>query len=278
MPADSLKDFTRSVFTSQGRSAPVYRLGHGPAVIVVSEMPGITPKVADFARRIAEIGCTAVLPHMFGRDGADPLGGPVPALTGVATSLRALAPVCVSREFVVFAAGRTSPIVGWLRQLATVEHRRCGGPGVGAVGMCFTGGFALAMAVDDTVVASVLSQPSLPVPLTRRLAAALDISNDDLDVVADRCAGAKLCVLGLRFRGDKLSPATRFDTLRSRLGDAFTAVELPRQSANPAFPGPAHSVLTEGLIDAPGEPTHEALHLVLTLLTQRLLPDHGAMT
>ena len=152
--ADVLSDFSRAAFTAEGRTRAVYRLGSGPAVIVMAEIPGITPRVVDFARTVADRGLTAVVPHLFGEDGRKPSKGYL---------ARSVARVCVSREFTMLALGRTSPSVTWLRTLARHEHGACGGPGVGAVGMCLTGGFALGMMVDDVVVAPVLSQPSLPV-------------------------------------------------------------------------------------------------------------------
>ena len=94
--------------------------------------------------------------------------------------VKSLGPACISREFSVLALKKTSPVTVWLRALAAHEHERCGGPGVGAVGMCFTGGFALAMMVDDTVVAPVLSQPSLPFPVTKKHKADIGISDADL--------------------------------------------------------------------------------------------------
>ncbi|MDQ3107925.1 MAG: dienelactone hydrolase family protein [Actinomycetota bacterium] len=263
MPNDDLHDFERTSFTSGGKTRAVYRRGSGPAVIVIAEMPGISPHVADFARRLPEIGCTAVMPHLFGDPGKDTGKG----LSGIGT----IAWGCVSREFATFVTGRTSPVVAWLRALAADEHERCGGPGVGAVGMCFTGGFALAMAVDDRLLAPVLSQPSLPFALSAGHKHSIDISPDDLAVVKHRCAAEGLQVLGLRFKGDKLSPGERFDFLREELGDAFLAVELDDDDANPDGGMSPHSVLTRHLIDEPGQPTRAALDQVLDLFRSKLV-------
>ncbi|MBT0568479.1 dienelactone hydrolase family protein [Williamsia sp. CHRR-6] len=273
MSTDTLADFEQIEFSAHGRTAPVYRLGSGPAVVVMSEIPGITPAVADFARRVAAIGCTAVVPHLFGTDGKGLSAGAIPVLSQVSTLARAIVPACISREFTVLATGRTSPIVTWLRALAAAEHDRCGGPGVGAVGMCFTGGFALAMATDDRLLAPVLSQPSLPFPITASRRAAIDISPDDLAKVKTRCAAGDLTVIGLRFAGDNTCPPQRFAWLSEQLGDAFVAVELPDSSANPDSFIPNHSVLTECLVDEPGQPTRAALDDVLELFRSRLLTD-----
>lgn len=271
MPDHDLSGFHRDAFTHGGTTHGILRRGTGPAVIVISEVPGITPKVLEFAARVADIGCTVVLPELFGRTGRDPnpkaRNWAATARYGASTVLD----VCVSREFTLFATGRSSQVVTWLRALAAHEHRRCGGPGVGAIGMCLTGGFALAMAADDRMLAPVLSQPSLPMPLTPKHAASIDISADDLATVKHRCAKDGLQVMGLRFRGDKLVPARRFEFLRRELGDAFIAVEIDDEYANPDAFTPPHSVLTEHLVDRPGEPTKAALDQVLDLFRGKLL-------
>lgn len=275
MTDDLLTDFTRERFTHDSVSHTVFRSGDGPAVIVMAEVPGITPKVADFARRVRDLGLTVVLPDLFGIAGRDPN----PAAHGwsgtAAYAVRTMVQVCVRREFTLLATGRSSGVVSWLRALAAQEHERCGGPGVGAVGMCLTGGFALAMAADDRLVAPVLSQPSLPLGLTAAHRHSIDISPDDLATVKARCADG-LQVLGLRFRGDKLVPSDRFRFLREQLGDAFVAVELDDADANPEGTIAPHSVLTEHLIDEPGQPTRDALDTVLELFRTRLLVGAAA--
>jgi dienelactone hydrolase len=182
-----------------------------------------------------------------------------------------MVPACVSREFVTFATGRTSPVVEWLRALAADAHERSGGPGVGAVGMCFTGGYALAMATEPQLLAPVLSQPSMPMAITGKQKASIDISPEDLAVVKQRCAAEGLEVLGLRFRSDRFVPEERFGFLRDELGDAFVAVELDDEDANPDAIMKPHSVLTEHLVDEPGSPTRAALDQVLDLFRRKLL-------
>ncbi len=269
-PVGDLSTFSRDRFRDGDFVHDVYIKGSGPAVLVITEMPGISPMVLGFADRVVALGCTAVLPDLFGTAGRDPLGGA--GLASVAYGLRSIAGACISREFTVLVTGRSSPVVGWLRALAASEHARCGGPGVGVVGMCFTGGFALAMAVDPLVIAPVLSQPSLPLALGASRRAAIDCSGAELDVVARRCATEGLRVLGLRFDGDPLVPAERFAFLRERLGDGFVAVELQQRDGHPGGPlARHHSVLTGDLIDEPGQPTRVALEQVLRLFQDKLL-------
>jgi dienelactone hydrolase len=263
MVADDLSDFTRSSETFEGKTRDVFRRGSGPAVIVISEMPGITPAVAGFARKVSDNGLTAVMPHVFGEPGREPKGP---------YAMATFAWGCVSREFAAFATGRTSPITTWLRALARAEHERCGGPGVGAVGMCFTGGFALAMMVEDAVVAPVLSQPSLPLPISASRKRDLGVSSEDLERARQHARDADLCLLGLRFTGDAFVPPERFERLRQELGDRFVAVEIDSSPGNRhGNPRRAHSVLTEHLVDQPGHPTRDALDQVLEFLRTRLL-------
>jgi len=257
-----LGDYTEDSFTHDGKARKVFRRGEGPAVIVIAEIPGITPAVVGFADRVVDLGCTAVMPHLFGEPGAKP---------SVGNGLSTIAWGCVSHEFATWMTGRTSPVTVWLRALARHEHESCGGPGVGVVGMCFTGGFALAMMVDDTVVAPVLSQPSLPFPVSRRHKRDLGIDAGDLARVKERCAaGTK--VVGVRFTGDRVSPGERFQRLRDELGDAFVGVEIDSSKGNPhGIRKGAHSVLTDDLVDEPGHPTRDALDEVLDLFRSRLL-------
>jgi len=259
---DPLTDFSRSTFTHDGKTRDVLRVGEGPAVIVMAEIPGITPKVADFARRVASIGCTAVLPRLFGDPGRDPSVGYI---------MQSIGPACVSREFAAFAANRTAPVTRWLRALAADAHDSCGGPGVGALGMCFTGGFALGMMLDERMIAPVLSQPSLPAGFTKKAKAGLQLSDQDLATVKARAVDG-VCVLGLRFTGDLAVPPERFERLRAELGDNFIGVEIDSSKGNPwGYPTSAHSVLTEHYKDDEGSPTRAALDQVLDFFRERLL-------
>ena len=263
-PSGELASYQRDRFSAGGIEHDIYRKGSGPAVIVLTEMPGITPRVLGFADRVAAMGCSVILPQLFGTPGREP--------GSLRYGLKSALSVCISREFTMFALHKTAPIIDWLRALARHEHARCGGPGVGAVGMCFTGGFALAMSTDPRILAPVLSQPSLPAALKKADRASIDCSPSDLDLVKQRCQRDGLRVLGLRFERDPLSPGERFDFLRQQLGDAFVAVELDPAHRHPdGYLRNAHSVLTEDLIDSPGEPTRDALDQVLALFRSKLL-------
>lgn len=228
MSVDVLRGWTKTSFTATGITHDIFRKGSGPLVVVVHEVPGITPKVTAFAEEVVSAGFTVAMPDLLGTPGRALSNG---------YALSSLAKVCVSKEFTAMAHNETSPIIGWLRALGRSLHAEVGGKGIGAVGMCFSGGFALGMMLDDHMLAPVLSQPSLPFPVGRRRAADLNLSPDDALVVKHRAAeGCQ--VLGLRFAGDRLV-GTRFDSLRQLLGDAFIAIELPSTKKTD------HSVLTE---------------------------------
>jgi dienelactone hydrolase len=265
-PRGEISSYGRSEFSGAGYRRAVYRKGQGPAVIVISEMPGITPRVLGFADRVVALGCSVVLPDLYGDPGRDPVRA------GKLYGLRSFARACVSREFTMFALGRSSPIVDFLRELARHEHARCGGPGVGAIGMCFSGGFALAMATLPEVLAPVVAQPSLPLAINKARGAAIDCAPGDLDRVAERCQREGLRVLGLRFRDDPFVPDGRFALLKQRLGAGFVAIELSQSDGHPNNPfSHMHSVLTEALVDEAGEPTRDALQRVLDLFRDKLL-------
>jgi dienelactone hydrolase len=229
----ALSAYAKFDFEHGGRSYPVYRRGAGPAVIVMHEMPGLHPLVVRFADRVAAAGMTVFCPSLFGTPGR-------PVSRGYALGT-ALGVLCIRREFYVWRGDRSSPVADWLRALSRHAHAECGGKGVGAVGMCFTGGFALAMMTDPSMVAPVLSQPSLPFSKAR--AAEIGLSRDELACVKGRLADEDLTVLGLRFKSDKLVPDARFETYRRELGDRFEAIELEDEDAAPAII-PPHSVLT----------------------------------
>lgn len=261
--AEMIEGFTHATFSHGGKRKDVYRAGNGPGVIVIHEMPGITPEVAAFGRRVAGAGFTAVLPSLFGTPGKR---------LSVPYAMRSLIGGCVSREFTTFALNKTSPITEWLRALARDVHVSCGGPGVGAVGMCFTGGFALGMMLEPAVIAPALSQPSLPFPWGKRRAAAPGISDADLAAVRERCTEEGICVLGMRFSHDPFVKAARFDTLERELGDRFIRIEIDSSPGNPhGISKSSHSVLTVHLVDEPGHPTREALDRLLAFFSERLL-------
>jgi dienelactone hydrolase len=239
----ALDSWTRGSHTADGTTHPTYRKGSGPGVVLIHEIPGLTTDVVAFADEVVAAGHTVVMPHLFGEAG----GG-----ASVGEVARMFPKLCVNKEFTKLALGETTPVAGWLRSLARELHADVGGPGVGALGMCFTGGYALAMMVDESVVAPVLCQPSAPFAVGRKRAADLNLSPRDLEIVRERARGG-CAVLGLRYRKDPAT-GTRFDTLRQEVGDNFIAVE---------FEGRGHAVVTM-------HRQQEAVDRILAFLGERL--------
>ena len=261
---DPLDDFDPRAVTLDGATKVVHVAGTGPAVIVMTEMPGISPHVARFSRWVRDAGFTVFMPSLFGRDGAVPN-----VEEGTITFQRA----CVSAEFRAFAANKASPVTQWLRSLARLAHRECGGPGVGAIGMCFTGNFALTMMLEPAMLAPILAQPALPLDDP----AGIEMAADDLAAVRERLERDDLTVMAYRFRGDRFCKAERFTAYSQALGDRFIGRVLPDGAANPdtapffdqgvACP---HSVVTAHLIDEAGQPTIAARDEILSFFADRL--------
>lgn len=243
-----LAGWTLGEFSAAEMSFPTYRRGTGPAVLVIHEIPGITPMVAQFANDVVDRGFTVVMPSLVGTPEKEP------SQLYLAQSMMK---ICIAKEFTTMALNKTSPVIAWLRALARNVHNEVGGPGVGAVGMCFSGGFALGMMVDDIMLAPVLAQPSMPFAFGKKERGAnLNLSPDDEAAIIQRAQDG--CqVLGLRFTGDKLV-GDRFATLREKLGDAFIAIELPSTAKAD------HSTLTE-------QRDEESAQRVLEFFAEKLL-------
>jgi dienelactone hydrolase len=261
---DPLDDFVHREYTIDGVTKAVHVAGSGPAVIVMAEMPGISPHVARFGRWVRDAGFTVYMPSLFGRDGAVPTE---------AEGTEIFQKACVSAEFRALAANQSSPVTAWLRGLSRVAHEECGGPGVGAIGMCFTGNFALTMMLEPAMLAPVLSQPSLPL----NDPAGLEIAPAELAAVRERLEREDLTVMAYRFEDDPFCRAQRFAAYAEALGDRFVARVLPDSAANtdlPEFfrklvPKP-HSVVTVHLVDEDGEPTAAARDEILAFFARRL--------
>ena len=254
--SNGIGEFDERQITLLGITRTVYVAGEGPAVIVMSEMPGIYSSVINFAKRVRDAGFTVWMPHMFGEVGREPTPG---YLYG------SMAKACISREFYAFSSDKTSPIVDWLKALAAHAFPLSGGLGVGAIGMCFTGNFARSMLVEKSVIAPVLCQPSLP---TARKGG-MHISPEDLRCVKDRLENEDLEVLAYRFAGDAFCRSERFSDYEEALGDRFKGTVIP-DSAAAKSDSPPHSVVTMHLIDKEGEPTRAALDEILNFYTDRL--------
>lgn len=261
-PEADLTGWTCEPFTAAGFTHDVYYKGSGPGVVLIPEMPGVHRGVLALGNHLVDNGFTVAIPSLYGTPGMRPIS---PAL--VPTLLRG----CVAREFAAVALNRNRPVANYLRALARDLNAKTPGKGVGVIGQCFSGGFALAAAVDDSVLASVLSQPSVPLPLTARHKRDPGFSEDEMKVIEKRASEDGLCALGLRFSGDPAAPAERFKTLKDRLGDAFEVIELDSSPGNVGgFGRMAHSVLTHEVRDQEGQQAYEARRRVVEFLKAQL--------
>ena len=257
-----LTGWRRGPFTGAGLTYDCYEKGSGPGVVLIPEIPGLTPEVLAFGEHLVGEGFTVVIPSPFGTPGRPESMG---YALGITTRL------CVSKEFRAFAADAERPITKYLRAVAAELATRTPGRGVGVIGMCFSGGFALAAAVEDAVVAPVLSQPSTPFPLTGRLRRDPGLSRHELEVVKERTRNDGLCVLGMRFSKDRASPRERFTTLRAELGDAFEVIELDSGPGNPdGYKSTAHSILTHEATEDPPNSALRARIRTVEFLRERL--------
>jgi dienelactone hydrolase len=261
-PEADLTGWSVAPFTGGGYTHDVYRKGEGPGVVLIPEIPGIHPGVLGLGNHLVDNGFTVAIPSLFGEPGR-----PV----SVGYVLPTIARACVAREFAAFATNKQRPVSVFLRALARDLKASTPGNGVGVIGQCFTGGFALAAAVDDSVLAPVLSQPSLPMPLTPRQRRDPGVSEVELNAFKDRAANEGLCAIGLRFSEDKMVPGERFATLKERLGDAFEVIEIDSGPGNEhGLSRMAHSVLTDQVREVDGHPAYEARKRVVEFFNERL--------
>lgn len=239
-----LRGWTKGSFSLGDNRKETYQKGTGRAVIIIHEIPNIHQKVVDFANEVVDKNFQVIMPSLVGTPGAKRTAG---------ACISSVFKMWISGEYTTCALNQTSPVIIYLRALARYMHGTCGGPGVGVIGMCFSGGFALGMMVDGHVAAPVLSQPSLPFPFTAAQKQDLNLSIEDLAAVKEVCG--RCPVLGLAYEKDWFSgKGARFARLEQELRENFIKV---------TFEGGRHAVLT---IDY--QP--EAVKTVLDFLHERL--------
>ncbi|MEY8842352.1 dienelactone hydrolase family protein, partial [Cribrihabitans sp. XS_ASV171] len=192
--------------------------GAGPPILILQELTGISPQTLNLASRLNRAGFTTYLPHLFGPFGTE------------ATMGNALRLFCVRREFHLFARGRQSPVAAWIAALAAEISRREGGQGVGVIGMCLTGSFALALMAEDAVLGGVASQPSLP------LMGGDHLHMSEAEIAAARAAmDRKGPALAMRYHDDRISTRAHMRAVEAAFGEGVQVVE---------YPGGGHSLLT----------------------------------
>ena len=234
-PSGDLGTFTRDRFEHGGVAHDVYRKGNGPAVIVLTEMPGISPQVLGFADRLVALGCSVGAAGSV-RQGRARSARAQRVAARRSTALASVLEVCVSREFTLFATGRSSPVVDWLRAWRRTSTRVAAGRASAWSACASPAASRWRWRPTPRVLAPVLSQPSLPFAVTAAPQARDRLQRGRARARRERCASEGLRVLGLRFKGDPLVPAERFAFLRERLGDGFVAIELDQKDGHPEGP------------------------------------------
>lgn len=240
-----LAGFEKRQFTSDAMGGPpvthdIYEKGTGPVIIVLQELPGIDPATIKFTDRLADAGFRVVMPHLFGKLNKFALGRNMARL------------FCVRREINMFAKNRTSPIVSWLRALCHDVRKRYDVDGVGVIGMCLTGNFAISMMADEAVLGAVASQPSLPVFAQ----SSLHMSDADISEIRDRL-DEKGTMLSYKFDGDKLCTGDKFRAIDAAFNTDRERIKLT------TLPGNDHAMLTGHFNDTEGSPTQQALAEIL---------------
>jgi dienelactone hydrolase len=217
-------------FAHGGIRHRVFTRGNGPAVIIMHEITGLGPECVALGDRIAALGYSVYLPLFFGEFG-------VAAKAKVSQGL-AVGRICVSKEFHCFAKNETSPIADWLRGLTREVARRSRGP-VAAIGMCLSGGFVLAMMIENDVVAPISCQPALPLrlPLTDKEEWATSLGLAPRDIAAAKARHDAGCpLLAVRYETDKICPKGRLDRMQREF-TRMERVEIPAER-------PKHASLT----------------------------------
>jgi dienelactone hydrolase len=256
-----MHDFEQFIHSHDGMTHEVFKKGNGPAILVMHELPGMITECVDFADRLIKEGFTVYLPLLFGEPDIQ---------ATILETINSISRLCISKEFYIFSSNRTSPIVEWLRSLCRLAHKECGYVGVGAIGMCLTGGFAIPLMVEPSLMAPVLSQPSLPMnPLDR---ASMGCSEDDFQFACLRSKKEKIPVLGFKFSNDILSSNDKFQLLKFNLGELFIDSTIDSSLGNQYnIPFHSHSVFTVHYNDSTGHPTRVAFEKLVKFYKERLI-------
>ena len=245
-----IEDYTQKSCTHLGSTHIVYQKGNGPQVIILPEAPGLHKEVFALGDRLVLQGFSVHLLSLFGEDGVS---------FRYRDSLSCLAKACIRKEFALFAKHRSSPISDWVRAYCTniYQHTQ---EGIGLIGMCLTGNFALTMLAEPWMCAPVLCQPSLPI-----------YPKDGLHVDPSILEQSSQDILGIRFTGDRLCPKQRFTALEKALPSRLQLIEIDSTFGNSHRISPiAHSVLTKDFVDQEGHPTHDALQKTIKFLQKHL--------
>jgi dienelactone hydrolase len=240
--------FTAACSNGTSISHDVYRIGSGAPVVIIQELPGIGPETMRLADEFVAHGFEVVLPHLFG------------PLEKISTAGNLVRVFCMRKEFHLFENNRASPIVDWLKALCRDVKSEGQHRGVGVIGMCLTGNFAISLMGDESVLAAVSSQPSMPL----MKASELHMSADEINAVRKRI-DATAPMHAYRFEGDPMCTAVKYRAIDKAFNhDGVTRV------VTHTLPGKGHSVITLDFVDEQGHPTRQALDEILSYFSTQL--------
>jgi dienelactone hydrolase len=252
-----MTDFETADFAAGKISHQVFTKGAGPSILLMHELPGMTVECIRLARTLVDAGFRVHMPLLFGDPGDD-------------HTILFTAKICMGREINLFLNSGDSPLLKWLRSYGRQIYAQNGNKGIGVIGLCLTGNFAISMLADEQVLASVSSEPALPFGLTSTSRSDIGVSEADLTgVMARNTESAPL--MCLRFSNDQLSPRARFEAIQDKFSANLLGIEIDSSPGNShGIPRNAHSVLTKDFCDQAGHPTREALDGVIRFLKERL--------
>ena len=248
-----ISDYTKTVFTAETRDGhsvchDIYHRGSGTPVVLIQELPGIGQETLALADRLVNAGHEVVMPHLFGPLGKISIGGNLARV------------MCMRKEFRLMASNASSPISDWLRLLCREVRDSRSVDGVGVIGMCLTGNFAITLIGDDSVLAAVASQPAMPFFKQ----GALHMSPTEI-AGSRQALETKGPLRVLRFEDDPLSTVEKSDCIHRTFND-----DGHERVKEIVIPGKGHSVLTLDFVDEAGHPTREALDNVLVYFAAKL--------
>jgi dienelactone hydrolase len=254
-----------TVFTPRGAGSP----RTGPPIILLHEMPALSPDLLDLALRLSRNNYSVYVPLLWGKEDENAASRFV--FFRHAFELRA------SSRWRAGIADVHRPILDDLAELCRkiiVEHPN---QRIGVIGNCLTGIFPFALAARvPEVAAPIASQPTLPLTLSKSDWPKTGLSSEDTRRLQERIrTEPNFQLLGFRFEEDLVSPAARFDTLKRQFHPRFVDGTIPVKyyHCRDEMPRHPHAVLTECHMENPKLATSHAWQECLNFLAAKLRSD-----
>jgi len=239
---------------------------NGPPVLVLHEMPALSPDVLELALRLSRQNYSVYVPLLWGK--------PDHNTDSQLLFLRYAVELRSSPRWRAAEADVDRPILDELASLCRLiadahpKHR------IGVIGNCITGVFPFALAARvPKVAAPIGSQPTLPITLSGADAAKTGLSAKETALLSSRIqTDPSFQMLGFRFAGDRNCRKERFDTFESHFGSSFLNGTIPLElyHGRDGMPEHPHAVLTECHSDDPSFATAQGWQNCLDFLSAKL--------